>query len=114
MPRKAWMPDPTFSAWVTLLGKLFALLVLLGSGMFYVGTGIMGLRGLRPEVDAQRVILNQLVVSDSTGNVEFRKFSDGAFPAFTSEMRCLFRMIGNGETPGYNACVPENPGSEES
>ena len=114
MTRRAWMPDPTLSAWVGFLGKSLTLLVLVGSALLYTSIAIMGLRGLPQEVAAQGVTLNKLAVSDSTGNEEFRKFKNEEFPAFASEMRCLFQMIGNGETPGYNACVSENSGSDES
>ncbi|MCK5316335.1 MAG: hypothetical protein KAJ55_00395 [Anaerolineales bacterium] len=103
MTRKPWMPDPTLSAWVTFFGKLLALFVIMGSGLFYLSEGVMGLRGIRPEVDRHTTILNQLVVSDSLQQSEMVGLRSD-LSDFRIEMRCVVGIIVEGDIPGWSDC----------
>lgn len=113
MTRKAWMPG-TLQGWFVLVAQIVTFIALTSAASYNVVTGVAGFRGMPEKVEAQGVIMAKLVVSDSVGNAESREFRDEAFPAFVNEVRCLFQMVAEGETPGYNACVqPEREGETQ-
>ena len=109
MTRKAWMPI-TLMGWVTLLGQTLALCSMVAAGLFYVTTGVVGLKGLRGEVteiglevDDIGSKLDRLIHSDSTQAAEFS--------VFRTQTNCILDKVVKEEPIQRFDCVPAG-GSE--
>lgn len=103
------MPDPTLSAWVNFFGRTVSLATLILAGVILMFKGSMGymeirgeVKGLVVDVDAQGVILEKLVVSDSVQGLQLDK------------VECLIEKVAMGDVPLLlNDCKPDNRGESQ-
>jgi hypothetical protein len=112
-------PNQAASSWLTFIGKLVSLGVMISAGLFYLFNGAMGVKQMKTDVthqgEALAVIQTDMdsVKGDVAQMVRNDSLLFSGLNDFRIEMRCAVKMLADGKKPGYGDCAPETGGKEQ-